>query len=118
MAPHTKSQITSIVVSGLLLAACGSASAQKPPKNQLQLETTACKLISPTEEPTLTSAGFEVIYVPTSTLLALKRTDDRSFRDVVRAYDVAANDQNTIAMIRALNNGVRVCHSLGLKTAT
>jgi hypothetical protein len=118
MVSRAKVRVTSVLVGGLLLAACGSASAQGPPKDQPELEAAACKLISPTEEPTLTSAGFEVIYMPTSTLLALKRTDIRSLRDVVRAYDVAASEQNTFAMIRALNNGVRVCHGLGLKTAT
>jgi hypothetical protein len=64
-----------------------------------------------------TSGGFEAISVPTSTLLALNKTGDRSLQDVVRAYDAAASAQNTVAMIRALNKGVRVCHGLGLKTA-
>jgi hypothetical protein len=110
-------QIASVLVSGLLLAACGSTSAQKPPNNQRQLETTACKLISATAVPTMSSNSFEAIFMPASTLRALKKTDDSSLQDVVRSYDNAASEQNTIAMIRALNKGVRVCHGLGLKTA-
>jgi hypothetical protein len=55
--------------------------------------------------------------MPISTLFALKKTDDNSLQKVVRAYDAAASAQNTVAMIRALTNGVRDCHGLGLKTA-
>jgi len=67
---------------------------------------------------TPTPGSFEAISIPFSTLSALKKTDDSSLQSVVRAYDAATNVQNTVGMIRALNNGVRVCHSLGLKTAT
>jgi hypothetical protein len=56
--------------------------------------------------------------MPISTLSALKKTGDSSLQNVVRDFDAAASAQNTVAMIRALTNGVRVCHGLGLKTAT
>jgi hypothetical protein len=57
------------------------------------------------------------ISVQTSTLRVLQKTDDASLKAVVRAYDKAAKAQDENAMIRALNDGVKVCHGLGLKTA-
>jgi hypothetical protein len=51
-------------------------------------------------------------------LFALKKTDDSSLQNVVRAYDAAAHARETVAMIRALSNGVKICHSLGLRTAS
>ena len=117
MAIHAQREIMCVLVCGLLLAACGSTpSSQNVRENQRQLETAACKLIS--APPTLTPApgSFEAISLPTSTLFALKKTDDSSLQNVVRAYDAAANVQDTVAMIRALSNGVKICHSLGLRT--
>ena len=110
----------SIRAGGLLLAACGSATAtQHAPKNQRQLEATACKLISATPPPPAPdSSGIDTISVQTSTLLALQTTDDASLKSIVRAYEKAANAQDNDAMIRALNDAVKVCHLLGLKTAT
>ncbi|MGA2970132.1 MAG: hypothetical protein ABSE75_10030 [Acidimicrobiales bacterium] len=119
MSPNVKREMMSALVCGLLLAACRStANSQNAPDNQRQLETAACKLISATPILTPTSGSFEAISLPTSTLRALKKTDDRSLQKVVRAYLAAANVQNTAGMIRALNDGVGVCHGLGLKTAT
>jgi hypothetical protein len=116
---HAKRGIACIAVSGLLLAACGStASPQGAPSNQRQLEATACKLISATSIPPPDPGSFVAISVQTSTLRALQKTDDASLKAVVRAYDKAAKAQNADAMIRALNNGVKVCHGLGLRTAT
>jgi hypothetical protein len=45
------------------------------------------------------------------------KTGNKSFESVVRAYDKAALAGNNDAMISAVDNGVRVCHHLGLKTA-
>jgi len=116
---HAKRDIACIVVCGLLLAACGSTAApQSAPSNQRQLEATACKLISATSIPPPNSGSFVAISVQTSTLRALQKTDDASLKAVVSAYDKAAKAQDENAMIRALNNGVKVCHGLGLKTAT
>ena len=113
---HARRDIACMVTCGLLLAACGSTSAtQNAPRNQRQLEATACKLISATPLPPPNSSSFEVISVKTSTLVALQKTDDESLKAVVRAYDKAAKAQDNDAMIRALNNGVKVCHGLGLK---
>jgi hypothetical protein len=112
--------IACFVACGLLLAACGSAAGTgHAPKNQRQLEATACKLISATPAPPPTfSNSFETISVQTSTLRALQKTDDTALKASVRAYDNAAKAQDNDAMIRALNSAVNVCHRLGLKTAT
>jgi predicted component of type VI protein secretion system len=116
---HLKRGIACIAVGGLLLAACGStASPQSAPSNQRQLEATACKLISATSIPPPNSGSFVAISVQTSTLRALQKTNDASLTAIVRAYDKAAEAPDEDAMIRALNNGVKVCHGLGLKTAT
>jgi predicted component of type VI protein secretion system len=115
---HAEHDIACIAVSGLLLAACGSTTAtQSAPSNQRQLEAAACKLISATSIPPPDSGSSVAISVQTSTLRALQNTDDASLKAVVRAYDKAAKAQDNNAMIRALNNGVKVCHGLGLKTA-
>ena len=58
-----------------------------------------------------------MISVQDSTLNALKKTDDKSLEEVVRDYVSAANAQNDAAMIRALDDRVKVCHGLGLRTA-
>jgi hypothetical protein len=119
MTIHAKRVIMCIAVCGLLLAACSAtASTLKAPQNQRQLETAACKLISVPPKPATGTDNFEAISMPISTLSALKKTDDSSFQNVVRDFDTAASAQNTVAMIRALTTGVRVCHDLGLKTAT
>ncbi|MGA2970778.1 MAG: hypothetical protein ABSE75_13360 [Acidimicrobiales bacterium] len=118
MAFHANRGIAFIAVGGLLLAACGSStSPQGAPTNQRQLEVTACKLIGVTSIPPPDSGSFVAVSVQTSTLRALQKTDDASLEAVVRAYVKAARAQNTNAMIQALNNGVNVCHGLGLKTA-
>ena len=119
MTLHAKRGIANVAVGGLLLAACGSTTTpQGDPTNQRQLEVTACKLIGVTSIPPPDSGSFVAVSVQTSTLRALQKTDDTSLEAVVRAYVKAALAQNTDAMIRALNNGVNVCHGLGLKTAT
>jgi lipopolysaccharide export LptBFGC system permease protein LptF len=119
MTTHTRRVIMCVMVSGLLLAACSATSStQKAPKSQRQLETTACKLISVPPKPSTGTDSFEAISMPISTLSALKKTGDSSLQNVVRDFDAAASAQNTVAMIRALTNGVKVCHGLGLKTAT
>jgi hypothetical protein len=119
MTINAKRKITCVLACGLLLAACSStASTQNASERQRQLEAAACKLISVPPTLTPTPGSFEAISVPISTLFALKKTDDSSLQNVVRAYDAAASVQNTVAMIRALANGVRVCHSLGYRTAT
>jgi hypothetical protein len=73
-------------------------------------------LISFTPEPS--PAEQVAISVPGSILSSLMKTGDRSLEKVVRAYDKAAFAENTDAMINALNTGVKVCHRLGLRTAT
>ncbi len=109
--------LTCITMSGLLLATCSSVAwAQSTTKNQLQLEKAACKLINFTPEPG--PGAFEAIAIQKSTLTALKRTGNKSLESVVRAFDKAALAQNNEAMIRAINNGVTVCHRLGLRTAS
>jgi hypothetical protein len=119
MTTHARRVIMCVMASGLLLAACSSsASTLKAPQNQRQLETAACKLISVPPKPSTGTGSFEAISMPISTLSALKKTGDSSLQNVVRDFDAAASAQNTVAMIRALTNGVRVCHGLGLKTAT
>jgi len=119
MTNHAKRDIACIAVSGLLLAACGSAvSPKSAPSNQRQLEATACKLISSTSIPPPDSGSFVAISVQTSTLRALQRTDDASLKAAVRAYDKAARAQDEDTMIRALNSGVKECHRLGLKTGS
>jgi hypothetical protein len=102
---------------GLVLSTCSSAAwAQSSPKNRIQLEATACKLISSTPVP---ASGDQVaISVQKSTLAALTKTGNKSFESVVRAFNKAAVTENNDAMIRAINNGVKVCHRLGLKTAS
>jgi hypothetical protein len=84
--------------------------------SRLQREATACKLISFTAK---TGPGaFTAISVLKSTLTALTKTGNKSFESVVRAYDKAAQTEDENAMINALNDGVKVCHRLGLKTAS
>lgn len=118
MTSHPTREILGLYCCGLLLAACGATpSAESVPNNQRQLETSACKLISATPNPPTRTGSFEVISVQDSTLNALKKTDDKSLEEVVRDYVSAANAQNDAAMIRALNDGVKVCHGLGLRTA-
>jgi|ERR1039458_2927271 hypothetical protein len=108
-------KVLGVLVCGLLLAACSTATtAQKEVKGQRQLESAACKLISVPPEPA--SGTWEAISVKVSTLTALKKTDNGSLQNAVRAYEAAAAAQNTAAMIHALTDGVRTCHSLGLKT--
>jgi hypothetical protein len=82
--------------------------------SQRHLETSACRLISAPADPP--SGSWVAISVKDSTLSALERTDNVSLQSVVRAYEVAAKAPNTSAMIRALTDGVSICHSLGLKT--
>ncbi len=119
MTTHAKRVIMCVMASGLLLAACSSAaSTLKAPKSQRELETAACKLISVPPKPATGTGSFEAISMPISTLSALKKTGDSSLQNVVRDFDAAASTQNTVEMIRALSNGVKVCHDLGLKTAT
>ena len=119
MTIHAKRVIMCVMASGLLLAACNTtASTLKAPESQRQLETVACRLISVPPTPATGTGSFEAISMPISTLSALKKTGDSSLQNVVRDFDAAASAQNTVAMIRALTNGVRVCHGLGLKTAT
>ena len=104
---------------GLLLSACGSpAATAKAPRNQRQLEASACRLISATPIVPPGSGSFVTVSVRTSTLLALQRTDDSSLQAALRLYDKAAKERDDVAMIRALNIAVNVCHALGLKTAT
>jgi hypothetical protein len=111
--------IACFVISGLLLAACGTAAAGgNAPSNQRHLEANACKLISSTPVSSTSSSSFEAISLQSSTLLALEKTDDASLKATVRAYDNAAKAHDNDAMIRALNDAVNVCHRLGLKTAT
>jgi hypothetical protein len=115
---HANRAIACLMTCGLLLAACGSTVA-KVPSDQRELEATACKLIGPTPAPPPPdSNSFEAISVQTSTLRALEKTDDASLKAVVLAYEKAATAQNNGAMIRALNDGVSVCHGLGLQTGT
>ena len=108
------------IVAATVLSGCGSApSAQNVANHDRRLEATACKLISTVPSPPPTdSSSFEAISVQTSTLLALQKTDDPSLRAVVRNYQKAARSQDTEAMARALNHGVKVCHALGMKTGT
>lgn len=114
---HAKRGIACIAACGLLLAACGStATSQNASRNQRQLEAAACKLIGATPTPSLSYS--EAISVRTSTLKALQQTDDAPLRSAVSDYENAANAQDENAMIRALNNAVKVCHGLGLKTAS
>jgi hypothetical protein len=68
--------------------------------------------------PVPTSSGQMAIAVPASTLSALAKTGNGSLERVVRAYDAAAQAGSAAAMTRALDRGVRVCHRLGLRTAT
>jgi hypothetical protein len=111
--------IACFVVCGLLFAACGSAAASRnAPSSQRQLEATACKLISSIPLPSPNSSNFDAISVQTSTLMALQKTNNASLKAVVRAYDNAANTQDNNAMILAINNGVKVCHRLGMRTAS
>jgi hypothetical protein len=84
--------------------------------SQRQLESSACKLINAPPNPP--SGTWEAISVKVSTLSALEKTDSVALQSAVRAYDAAAKAQNTSAMIRALADGVRTCHRLGLKTGT
>lgn len=107
------------LVAAIVLGGCGSTSvAQNAPRNQRQLEATACKQIRAISIPPPNSGSFVMISVPSSTLLALQKTDNASLKAVVHAYKEAANAEDNVAMIRALNHGVKVCHALGLKTAT
>ena len=107
-----------VLVAAIVLGGCGSTSAaQNAPRDQRQLEAAACKQIRAISIPPPNSGSFVMIAVPSSTLLALQKTDNASLKAVVRAYKRAANAQDNVAMIRALNQGVKVCHALGLKTA-
>ena len=117
MSIQVKRAIVCVMLSGFLLAVSGSvASSQTAPESQRQREKAACKLISVPPKPA--PGASEAISVPTSTLTALKRTRDRPLQDVVRAYDAAAISGNTLEMIRALANGAKVCHRLGLHTSS
>ena len=108
-------KVLGLLVCGLLLAACSTATtAQTAGKTQIQLETAACKLISVPPEPV--SGSWEVISVKESTLTALNKTENGSLRNAVRTYKTAAAAQDTSAMIHALTDAARTCHSLGLKT--
>jgi hypothetical protein len=105
------------VTCGISLATCSSVAwAQATPGHRLQLEATACKLISFIPEPG--PGAWEAVAVQKSTLAALAKTGNKSLESVVRAYDEAALAENNKAMIRALDNGVKACHHLGLQTAT
>lgn len=105
-----------VALTGLLLTASGTAAWAKSASKGSQSEAAACKLINFIPEPG--PGAWEAISVRKSTLSALLKTGNRSFESVVRAYDKAANAQNGHAMIRAIDNGVKVCHRLGLKTAS
>jgi hypothetical protein len=104
------------VACGLLLAATSSTvvAANGTPSRQRHLERAACKLISVPPEPA--SGSFEAISEPISTLVALKKTNNKLLQEAVRSYNLAAKAQNTRGMIRALADGAKVCHDLGLPT--
>ena len=114
--PHLRG-IACVVVCGLWVVSSSSvASAQEYHRNQRQLERAACRLVSVPELADGPGA-FEAISVPTSMLVALDKTNDKSLREAIRAYDAAATAQDTDAMIRALADAAKVCQSLGLPTA-
>jgi hypothetical protein len=101
---------------GILFAASTSvASAQSTSNHRLQLEAAACRLISFTPLPG--PGAQEAIALPNSTASALMKTGNRSLESVVRAFEKAALALNNDAAINALNDGVKVCHRLGLPTA-
>lgn len=104
-----------IALCGLLLSVTDSVAFASTPKHRHALEAAACKLISITPLPP--QGAQEAIALPQSTLSALKKTDNTSFQAIVRAFDKAALAMNNDAMIDALNNGVKLCHRLGLPTA-
>jgi hypothetical protein len=110
--------VACVAVCGLLLEASSSiASAQGAQTSQRQLERAACKLVS---VPQLVQgpAVSEAISVPTSMLVALDKTRDGALREAVRVYETAATAQDTAAMVRALADAAKVCHGLGLGTAS
>ena len=72
-------------------------------------------LISFTPRPA--SPGQMAIAMPDSVLSALARTGNRRLEKVAHVYDKAALAENTDEMIAALDDGVSVCHRLGLRTA-
>jgi hypothetical protein len=111
-----KRELFCVLACGLLLSACSSLASTQNVKSHRLLEAAACKLVSAPPALTQTTGSFEAVSAPIATLNALKKTGDRSLQDVVRAYNAAADVQNTVAMIRALANGVKECHSLGLRT--
>jgi hypothetical protein len=113
---HARRGLTCIMMSALLLAAIGvGASGASTVKNRHALEAAACKLISAV--PLSSESAQEAIALPHATLAALERTDNTSFQAIVRAFERAARGSNNDAMIDVLNNGVRLCHRLGLPTA-
>jgi hypothetical protein len=113
--PVLRRLICSAVCGFLFVASTSVAGAQPTKKHRLQLEAAACGLIS--FMPVPSSEGNVAISVQVSTLSALRKTGVRSLKEVVRDYEKAALAENTDAMIRALDVGVKVCHRLGLRTS-
>ncbi len=115
----------SLVLRGLLIAtACvvviaasiALDAASSTNTHRLQREALACSGIGYLPKP---SAGsFEAIAMPRSTLSALATSGNESLENVVGAFDKAAREQNSDAMIEALDEGVNVCHRLHLPTAS
>lgn len=101
---------------GMVLVGSSVASASSVSKGRLQLEAAACKQIRAVPLPS--PGASTAVALLTSTLAAFKKTGNASFETFVEVYDKAARARDNDEMIRALDNAVKVCHRLGLKTAS
>jgi pectin methylesterase-like acyl-CoA thioesterase len=101
---------------GISLAGCST-----PQSQLLQREQTACKLIgTPPKLPTPNAAKFVAISVKASLVSSLEKSKNVALETVAHELNSAALEEsqtgNGIGMVRALDNGVAVCHRLGLST--
>ncbi len=108
--------LSAAACAGVIATSIALGSAQSTNAQRLQREAVACSGIGYLPHP---SAGaFEAISMPRSVLSTLEESGNRSLEHVARDFDKAAIAENSDAMISALDDGVKVCHRLHLRTAS
>jgi hypothetical protein len=106
---------------GLLLASCSPNEALITQSQRVQREEAACHLIgTPPKLPKLGRGAFFVVAVKTSLLSALRNSDDAPLEDVGQELRTAGAEESktgdAMKMVRALDEGVKICRHLGLST--
>jgi hypothetical protein len=104
---------------GLVLSGCTAAALPEHQGNR-QLDAAACKQFSPNPSPMISSNKFISISVKSSFIAELAMTGNAALERVSHDLSAAADQEMLTGsprqMIIALNDGLSICHQLGLKT--